>query len=94
MTNRYQNRATLQNEVAQSIVETLNPNISSSEIKPDTPLFSKEGLGLDSIDALELELLISKKYGVEIKSEDAKKQDVFANLSTLVTYIERNQQPK
>jgi len=53
-------------ELAQLIVTSLNLEVSADEIEPEAPLYG-EGLGLDSIDILELSLAISKTYGVQLK---------------------------
>lgn len=73
-------------EVAQLIVESLNLTIRPDEIKPEEPLFS-EGLGLDSIDALELALAISQTYGVKIRSDDENINQFFSSLRALSEYI-------
>lgn len=73
-------------EVAQLIVESLNLTIRPDEIKPEEPLFSK-GLGLDSIDALELALAISQTYGVKIRSDDENINQFFSSLRALSEYI-------
>ena len=61
--------ATTEREVAQLMVDALHLEVAPQEIRPDEPLFG-EGLGLDSIDALEIALAISRTYGVELKSDD------------------------
>jgi acyl carrier protein len=76
-------------ELAALIVETLNLEIAPDEIAPDAPLFG-EGLGLDSIDALEMALAISKRYGLELKSDDDRNKRVFASLRTLAAHIEEH----
>ena len=58
-----------------------------TEIEPDSALFGS-GLGLDSIDALELALAISKAYGVTISSEDPNIQNIFASLKNITAYIQ------
>lgn len=74
-------------EVAELIVECLNlEDIGADEIKPEEPLFG-DGLGLDSIDALELALAITQKYAVQLKADDANIQEVFGSLRSLSTYI-------
>lgn len=78
-------------ELAQLLVETLNlEDIGASDIAPEEPLFG-EGLGLDSIDALELALAISQKHGVELRSEDDQSREIFFSLRTLSNFIEENQ---
>jgi acyl carrier protein len=74
-------------EVARLLVETLHlEDISPEEIIPEEPLFG-EGLGLDSIDALELALAISKTYGFQLRSDDKENRRVFASLRTLSAHI-------
>ena len=79
--------ATSEQEVAQLIVATLNLDIAPQDIAADAPLFG-EGLGLDSIDALELALAISRAYGLELRSDDARDRQVFASLRSLAGYID------
>ncbi len=77
-------------EVAQLIVETLNlEDVDAEQIDPQAPLF-REGLGLDSIDALELALAISKKYGFKLQSDDKNNIDIFQSLRTLSRHVEQN----
>ena len=74
-------------EVAELIVECLNlEDVAAGDIEPEQPLFG-EGLGLDSIDALELALAITQKYGVQLKADDANIQEVFGSLRSLSNYI-------
>lgn len=81
--------AVLEEEVAQLIVETLNLEIGPSEIEPEAPLFG-EGLGLDSIDALEMALAISKQYGFQLRSDDERNKQIFSSLRALSRHIETN----
>ena len=81
--------ATSEQEVAQLIVATLNLDIAPQDIAADAPLFG-EGLGLDSIDALELALAISRTYGFELRSDDARNRQVFASLQSLAGYIDES----
>jgi acyl carrier protein len=69
-------------EVARMIVESLNLETDPTEIAPDQPLY-REGLGLDSIDMLELSLVISKRYGFQIKSDDPDITAIFSSLQAL-----------
>lgn len=79
----------LEQEVAQLIVDTLNlEDIDPGTIKPESPLFN-DGLGLDSIDALELSLGISMQYGFQIKSDDRNNTRVFSNLRSLSSHIDK-----
>jgi acyl carrier protein len=80
----------LENEVAQLIVDALNlEDVKPESIDPEAPLF-REGLGLDSIDALELALAISKKYGFKLQSDDKQNADIFRSLRTLSKHIEQH----
>jgi len=79
----------LENEVAQLIVETLNLEISASEIEPEAPLFGN-GLGLDSIDTLELALAISKQYGFQLRSDDERNKQILSSLRALSQHLETN----
>jgi len=80
-------QSVIEQEVAQLIVESLNlEDIGPSDIDPEEPLFG-DGLGLDSIDALELALAITQKYSVQLKADDANVKEVFGSLRSLGTYI-------
>jgi acyl carrier protein len=75
-------------EMAKLIIQTLNlEEMSASDIEPEEPLFGG-GLGLDSIDALELALAISQKYSVQLKADDGDMQQVFSTLRSLSAYVE------
>jgi acyl carrier protein len=77
-------------ELAQLIVTSLNlEDVDPASIDPEAPLFGS-GLGLDSIDALELALEISKRYGVQLKSEDENNKQIFASLRTLSDHIQKS----
>jgi acyl carrier protein len=69
-------------ELAGLIVKTLTLDIPASEIDPEAPLFG-EGLGLDSIDVLEIALAISQNYGVQLRSDDANNAEIFRSLRSL-----------
>ena len=73
-------------EVAALIVDALNLETTPEEIDPDAPLFG-EGLGLDSIDVLEIALVISKRYGFQLRSDNADNVRIFASLRALTAYI-------
>lgn len=73
-------------EIAALIVEALNLEMSPAEIEPDAPLFG-DGLGLDSIDVLEIALVISKRYGFQLKSDNADNVRIFASLRALTAHI-------
>ena len=76
-------------EVAGLIVSALSLETQPEDIAPEEPLFGA-GLGLDSIDALELALAISKKYGVQLRSDDERNHRIFSSLRTLAAHIEKN----
>ena len=81
--------APLEHDVAKLIVETLKLKVDPSTIQPGTALF-EDGLGLDSIDALELSLAISQTYGYQLKSSDPEINAIFSSLRTLTKAIEKN----
>ena len=76
----------LEKEVATLIVQTLNLEVDPVEIEPAAALFG-EGLGLDSIDALELALAISKNYGFQLRSDDPDNAQIFSSLRALSSHI-------
>ncbi len=75
-------------ELAQLIVKTLNLEVAPDTIDPLAPLF-ENGLGLDSIDILELALAISQTYGVRLRSDDANNETIFQSLRSLTDDIQR-----
>ena len=79
----------LQNDVAALIVATLNLDISPEEIQPDTPLYG-EGLGLDSIDILEVALAVSKHFGFQLRADNADNVRIFSSLASLTEHIAAN----
>lgn len=78
--------ADLQQEVAQLMVECLNLEVTADQISPDAPLYG-DGLGLDSIDVLEIALVLSKRYGLQLRSDSADNQHIFSSLRSLADYI-------
>lgn len=85
-TNTPETVDTLLPEVAALIVEALNLEMGPEEIDPDAPLFG-EGLGLDSIDVLEIALVISKRFGFQLRSDDADNARIFSSLRALTAHI-------
>ena len=75
-------------DLARLIVKTLNLEVAADAIDPETPLF-EDGLGLDSIDILEIALAISQTYGVQLRSDDADNAAIFRSLRSLNDHIER-----
>lgn len=78
--------AELQREVAVLMIECLNLEITADQIEPDAPLYG-EGLGLDSIDVLEVALVVSKRYGMQLRADSADNQHTFSSLRSLADYI-------
>ncbi len=76
-------------ELARLIVATLNLEIVAAEINPAAPLY-REGLGLDSIDVLELSLAISKTYGLQLRSDDENNLKIFSSLHNLNRHIQQH----
>jgi acyl carrier protein len=76
----------LVSEIAGLIVTALNLEVQPSEIDPAAPLY-KEGLGLDSIDILEVALVVSKKYGFKLKEDDQENVKVFRSLAALAAHV-------
>lgn len=79
----------LELEIATLLVESLNLEVLPDEIEPEGPLY-QDGLGLDSIDLLEISVILSKRYGVQIKSDDPDITRIFTSLRSLSsTVLER-----
>ena len=82
-----------EHDLAELIVTSLNlENRPAAEIDPDAPLFGGD-LGLDSIDALELALAISKKYGFQLRSDNPDNKAIFSSLRHLSAHIEQQRKP-
>jgi acyl carrier protein len=82
--------STLEHEVAELIIDALNlEDMTAADIDPEAALF-REGLGLDSIDALELALAVSRKYGFQLRSDDENNARIFSSLRALSAHIEQN----
>jgi acyl carrier protein len=78
--------AALVREVAGLIVAALNLDVAPADIDPDAPLYG-EGLGLDSIDILEIALVVSKQYGVQLRADSEENERIFGSLRQLADYI-------
>ena len=75
-------------ELAALIIETVNlEDVQPEGIDPDAPLFD-DGLGLDSIDALEIALAVTSRYGFTLRADDPQNQRIFASLRALARHIE------
>ncbi|WP_303048769.1 phosphopantetheine-binding protein [Luteibacter sp. 22Crub2.1] len=79
-----------QHELAELIVTSLNlESVQPADIDPEAPLFGGD-LGLDSIDALEIALAVSKRYGFQLKSDNPDNRTIFTSLRTLSEHIEQH----
>ncbi|MCK4492513.1 MAG: acyl carrier protein [Methylococcales bacterium] len=77
-------------ELKTLLIEGLHlEDVTLNEIVATEPLFG-EGLGLDSIDALEIAVLLDRRYGIKITSEDERNQTIFASLNDLAKFINEN----
>ena len=76
----------LQREIATLFVQALNLEVAPEDIDPEAPLYG-EGLGLDSIDILEVALLVSKQYGIQLRADAQENQQIFRSLRHLAAYI-------
>ncbi len=76
----------LQHEVAALLVEALNLEVAPESVDPHAAIYG-EGLGLDSIDILEVALVVSKRYGFQLRSDDAENVKIFTSLATLADHI-------
>ena len=76
-------------ELAELIVAALNLEIQADDIEPGAPLY-RDGLGLDSIDILEIALAVSKKYGFQLRSDDSDNVKTFSSLRNLNEHVQQN----
>lgn len=76
----------LEAEIARLVVEAVNLETPAEAIDPAAPLYG-EGLGLDSIDMLEISLAIGKRYGVELRADDEANRRIFASLRNLAQHV-------
>lgn len=76
-------------ELSALLVSAVNLDLDPSEISPDESLYG-EGLGLDSIDILEIALVVSKKYGFELHHDDESNKAIFTSMRHLALYIAQN----
>ncbi len=82
----------LENQIKQLIIDSLGlEDITAADIETDAPLFGDEGLGLDSVDALELGLAVQKTFGFQMDGEKQNLRDHFASVRTLADFV-RSQQ--
>jgi acyl carrier protein len=77
-------------ELAELLVDSLNlEGVAPDQFEPEAPLFGGD-LGLDSIDALEIALAVSKRYGFQLRSDNEENKRIFASLRALSAHIEQN----
>ena len=83
----------LEREIKGLIIESLKlEGVTPEGIQSSAPLFG-EGLGLDSIDALELAMALRKRYGVKFEASNAANREVFGSVRSLAEFVSRNRQP-
>lgn len=80
---------TLEREVADLVISTLNLDVSPESVDPEAPLY-REGLGLDSIDILEIALVVSKRYGFQLRADNEDNVRIFGSLRSLCQHIAAN----
>lgn len=78
-----------ESKLAALIVEALNLELTAQEVDPGAPLY-RDGLGLDSIDILEIALVVSKTYGVQLKADDADNVRIFGSLRSLSEHVQQH----
>jgi acyl carrier protein len=84
-----------QQEMAKLIIEILNiDDVAPEEIEPDAIMFDETGLGLDSIDALEIAVAIAEQYDVHISAEDEATKEIFATLANLTAHVTQETQAR
>ena len=77
-------------ELKQKVIDVLNlEELSAEEINENTPLFGADGLGLDSIDALELIVLLDKEYGIRL-ADPKQGKEIFYSIATMAEYIQKH----
>jgi acyl carrier protein len=79
----------LERELAALFVQALNLETAAVDIDPTLPLFA-DGLGLDSIDVLEVALEVSQRYGFQLRSDDENNREIFQNLRSLAAHVARH----
>ena len=77
----------LERELADLLIEVLHLEMAAADIDPAAPLYGEPGLGLDSIDILEIAVAISKKYGFKLRSDDPDNDQIFGSLRALAGHI-------
>lgn len=80
-------RTRTEEELGHVLVEALNLDVEADAIAPEQSLFG-DGLGLDSIDALEIAMEVSRRYGVQLRADTPNNQEIFASLRALASYVD------
>ncbi|HEY0635313.1 MAG TPA: phosphopantetheine-binding protein [Gammaproteobacteria bacterium] len=83
-------KSSFEAELAALIVSALNLEQNPAELDPTAPLYGEAGLGIDSIDALEISLTLSRQYGVQLRADDENNNQIFASLRNLAEYIQQH----
>jgi len=81
--------AALELELTELVIQSLNLEFTVAEVDPAGPIYG-EGLGLDSIDILEIALVVSKKYGFQLRSDDERNVQIFGSLRSLAQHVAAN----
>lgn len=79
----------LEREIAASLIEALALEVAVDDFDPEAPLYG-DRYGLDSIDMLEIAVVVSARYGVELRSDDVESRNVFASLRALADHVARH----
>ena len=87
--DRIETMTAQERELAELIVETLNLEMPPAEIDPTSALY-REGLGLDSIDILEIAMAVSKTYGFQLRSDDTDNVKIFSSLRSLSEHVQNS----
>ena len=88
--NTAQSAPALERELADMLVEVLHLEMAASDIAPEAPLFGDQGLGLDSIDILEIAMAVSKTYGFQLRSDDTDNVKIFSSLRSLSEHVQNS----
>lgn len=89
---------TAMTKTQQALIDVLQSGLSlrlapGKSIGPETPIFGKEGLGLDSVDVLEIAVLVDKHFGVQLQDQDDSSRAALANIGSLADFIDRQKGP-
>jgi len=79
--------AVLRRDLATLITQALNLEVAPADIDPTAPLYGDQGLGLDSIDILEVALVISQQYGIQLKADSEENHAIFRSLNALSEFV-------